>query len=438
MCREVDWHIHQLQCDGRWREAGTKCPGQERTQDPAHSTGFEAVLEGGEHDVRIKQFRKYCPSRQTLDDPVMEDETVTDDKQGVYTDALTRLITEIQQSDEAQGGTSREAADRARDRREDDEKELRATLKFLAGPTAAEEATLEVLKDRRWARTWLRPFLHATRATRTNRLFRRWEHQTTVHIRMYNVPAESGEQARRLLTDAGIVVISNHGNSGSFCRYTNRSTARHTTLVKACVTVNDALQKVWCGQKTIGGAEVVCESVDEDPEADDETARMATLLPTHAYSRELLPQWIRMWKLLGLTDLEVRDIVIWSAERALPEWEIDELQVWSPGPPRSLRAAWEGRGALQGQLRLKGERIAIEHRNTLHLGNAHAIGGRDSFETRDKAEDQHLPRGATRCPRRVELQLGLPLEGSPALSKSGPSRDGEAVMRTAPLPLAAC
>ena len=38
--------------------------------------------------------------------------------------------------------------DRARDRREGDEKELRATLQSLVGPIAAEAVTIEVLKDR--------------------------------------------------------------------------------------------------------------------------------------------------------------------------------------------------------------------------------------------------------------------------------------------------
>ena len=77
-------------------------------------------------------------------------------------------------------------------------------------------------------------------------------------------------------------------------------------MLKAVARVDDALRDVWCGQTRVGGVEVICECEEHGQDDEDEEACKAVLLPAHAYASDLLRQWTRIWKWLGLTELEVR------------------------------------------------------------------------------------------------------------------------------------
>ena len=164
--------------------------------------------------------------------------------------------------------------------------------------------------------------------------------------------------------------------------HTKRGTAMRATTLRVRVAANDALRHIWCGRQRVGGAEVICERLGVEQEENEDGSCTAVLKPPHAYASEMLQQWCRAWGLLGLSDLEMREMIIWSTQESLPEWRIDELLTWSPGSPRPLRQVWAGTGATQGQIRLRGARIAAQHRNAHLLRNVHAIGGQEAFDAR--------------------------------------------------------
>ena len=87
---------------------------------------------------------------------------------------------------------------------------------------------------------------------------------------------------------------------------------------------------------------------------------------------------------------------------------------------------------MQGQIRLRGERIAAQHRNTHLLRNVHAIGGREAFEARCQNNDHHLPRGAVRQQGTVRIQIGLPTNRHQENKATNLCENESAVIRAAP------
>ena len=69
---------------------------------------------------------------------------------------------------------------------------------------------------------------------------------------------------------------------------------------------------------------------------------------------------------------------------------------------------WEGTGAGQGQIRLRGALIPAQHRNTHQLREAHAVRSQQAFDEREKGGRHHLPEGAERRQRRDKIRLGIP------------------------------
>ena len=87
---------------------------------------------------------------------------------------------------------------------------------------------------------------------------------------------------------------------------------------------------------------------------------------------------------------------------------------------------------MQGQIRLRGERIAAQHRNTHLLRNVHAIGGREAFEARCQNIDHHLPSGAVRQQGTVRIQIGLPANRHQENTATSLCENESAVIRAAP------
>jgi hypothetical protein len=69
---------------------------------------------------------------------------------------------------------------------------------------------------------------------------------------------------------------------------------------------------------------------------------------------------------------------------------------------------WEGTGARQGQLRLRGALIPAQHRNTHQLREAHAIHNQQAFDERKRGGRHHLPEGAERRQRKEKIRIGIP------------------------------
>ena len=378
--------------------------------------------QAGEQEKKLRSFRHHRSSTQGPESSTPSDEKEADDAQSRHKDALVQMVANQRCSDALRARGNTEAAERAMHRLKADQEALREALQQLNGPRWELSGEMDLRGDRRWVTTRLRPLLKDRALSRIARLLAE-EQGRALDIVIQGIPADNEAQAVHLLASAGLTVIRERGNPPVFQIHTKRGTAMRATMLRVRVAVNDALQNIWCGRQRVGGAEVICERLGVEQEEDEDGSCTAVLKPPHAYASDMLQQWCRVWGLLGLSDLEMREMIIWSTQESLPEWRIDELLTWSPGSPRPLRQVWAGTGATQGQIRLRGARIAAQHRNAHLLRNVHAIGGQEAFDARSQNGGHHLPRGTERQQRRERIQIGLPdraaLERTPTWGQAG-------------------
>jgi hypothetical protein len=109
---------------------------------------------------------------------------------------------------------------------------------------------------------------------------------------------------------------------------------------------------------------------------------------------------MRIWQILEVEEADVHELILLAVRCYLPDWRGDEVQNWTPGAPRPLRRVWDGTGAGQGQIRLRGGLISAHDRNTHQLREVYAVNDRQAFEERQAGTNHHLPVGADHSPRR--------------------------------------
>ena len=226
-------------------------------------------------------------------------------------------------SDALRARGSTEAAERAMQRLKVDQEALREALQQLNGPRWELSGEMDLRGDRRWVTTRLRPLLKDRASSRVERLLAE-EQGRALDIVIQGIPADNEAQAVHLLASAGLTVIRERGDPPVFQIHTKRGTAMRATTLRVRVAANDALRHIWCGRQRVGGAEVICERLGVGQEENEDGSCTAVLKPPHAYASEMLQQWCRAWGLLGLSDLEMREMIIWSTQESLPEWRIDE------------------------------------------------------------------------------------------------------------------
>jgi hypothetical protein len=234
---------------------------------------------------------------------------------------------------------------------------------------AREIITVEKLEDaRQWARCSLEPW---ARARREERLARRWEKSAElIRVRFRGVPATSSSVACHLQAEAGIIIATDESHPVQFVRGPRRGSTNTITVTEVTVFPNEALQKVWGGSRMVGGRRIVCEEGPGEEEDEEQPDKLATLLPINSYSGDTLQHWVQVWQLLGVDGIYIHEVVLLAVQCYLPDWRRDQVQNWSPGVPRPLRGVWEGTGAGQGQIRIKGEPIPAKDRNTHQLREA--------------------------------------------------------------------
>ena len=405
-CREQDANHHSTVCEHDTTEQNPEGPSSRKLR--AREQGYVARPEEVEEQVRVLRRHRTREEQQSTSDA--RGLQCVEDNQGRHREALLRVLTNAQRVDE-QTEEEDGAAQRIVERLAGDLCSVEEALRQMMGPAASTLPQMDLSSDRLWARTKLRPVLRKLCTQRVGRVLAQEERQGGVRVRFHGIPADTTQQAIELLQEAGICLLQDQVPQAEFSVHTKRGAARRTSVMCGMVEVSEALKSVWCGVTKVGGRQIICESEHESEEEGEEERGTAVLTPAHNYSSDFLRCWVRMWKLMGLSDLEVRELVVWSAQSSLPGWRIDEVQIWSPGAPRALHEAWDKEGAMQGQIRLRGDRINPEECNSHLLGNLHAIGGRASFEARKDDKASHIPRGAARGQRKVTVTLGLPGEG---------------------------
>ena len=101
----------------------------------------------------------------------------------------------------------------------------------------------------------------------------------------------------------------------------------------------------------------MCEESQGVEEEEEQTERTAKLSPTNPYASDMLQKWVQIWHTLGVDEIDINEVILLSVSCYLPDWQGEEVQAWSPSAPRPLRGVWEGTGAGQGQIRLRGAPI---------------------------------------------------------------------------------
>jgi hypothetical protein len=153
---------------------------------------------------------------------------------------------------------------------------------------------------------------------------------------------------------------------------------------------------------------LVCEESQDVEEEDEQTERIAKLSPTNPYAPDMLQKWVQIWHTLGVDEIDINEVILLAVNCYLPDWQGEAVHNWSPSAPRPLRGVWEGTGAGQGQLRLRGALIPAQHRNTHQLREAHAIHSQQAFDERKQGGRHHLPEGAERRQRKEKIHIGIP------------------------------
>lgn len=166
----------------------------------------------------------------------------------------------------------------------------------------------------------------------------------------------------------------------------------------------------------------MCEESQEDGEEEEQTDITATLLPTTPYSTDMLQLWVQIWHILCVEEVDIHEVILLAVNCHLPDWRGQAVHNWSPRAPRPLRGVWEGTGAGQGQLRLRGTSIPAPHSNTHQLREAYAINSRQAFDERKQGGRHHLPKGAECRPRKEKIWLGIPC---PDILSLGHNDDGD-------------
>ena len=315
-CRGADRNCHQARCDGRWEEDSANEIGDSTTagkEKGARGDGFVGSQGmGQESKVRAARHQRLRPQERELE--ASPGEEVASDAQGRHKDALVRMVEERRRSDVMEATSNSDAAARTAERLQVDQAALQCALEKLNGPAWTPPTDMSLQNDRRWARTMLRPLLKTMASRRVDRLLTEWGQDRALDIVVHGIPADSAVQAVNLLSSAGLKVISRRECPRAFQIHTTRESAWRRTTLRVTVEVNDALRHTWSGRQRVGGNEVICERADRGQEEDEEWHHTAVLKPSHAYASDLLQQWCRAWRLLGLSELEMREIIIWSTQ----------------------------------------------------------------------------------------------------------------------------
>ncbi len=229
-----------------------------------------------------------------------------------------------------------------------------------------------------------------------------------MRVRFRGIPATDPDAACALLVAAGICMVVDERHPVRFTMGQRRGSMGRVTVTEATVLLNNTLKEVWGGSRMVSEKRLVCEESQEEGEEEEQTDSTATLSPTTPYASEILQKWVQIWHILDVEEVDIFEVILLAVNCHLPDWRGEAVHNWSPSAPRPLRGVWEGTGAGQGQLRLRGALIPAPHRNTHQLREAHAISSRQAFDERKQGGRHHLPKGAERCQQKEKIRIGIP------------------------------
>jgi hypothetical protein len=325
-------------------------------------------------------------------------------------DSIIDLVLSARQRDEIWGEVSADAQQRHEDRCKREAQRLEDLVAALGETgSARHNITVEQLKQaQQWARCCLEPWARQQREKLLAKRWRELEQIGQVRVRFLGVPATDPDAACALLVAAGIRMVADECHPVEFTMGRRRGSMGRVTVTEATVILNDNLKEVWAGSKMVSDKRLVCEESHDEEDEEAQSDSTATLSPTTPYASEILQKWVQIWHTLDVEDVDIYEIILLAVNCHLPDWRGEAVHNWSSSAPRPLRGVWEGTGAGQGQLRLRGALIPAPHRNTHQLREAYAFNGRQAFDERKPGGRHHLPEGAERRQGKRRIRVGIP------------------------------
>jgi len=299
------------------------------------------------------------------------------------------------------------------------------------------ELEKRVVDADKWVEEVFRPWAANARYERYEKLREEWHLGEEAHARFQGIPADNEQQAIALLRATGIDATDENWDKAQFEVRRMRSGKRAASEMTVRVVMNEALFKACAEQYKLGGQEVTCDLDRSTDDGQDSNHITAALHPVGTEAGSRWEQWMQVWKHTGITETEVREVILLNVQVQMPEWGANALQVWSPNSPRAVSGVWEGNGAAQGQLRITGKPIPGQDRNTHNLQAAWAVAGRESFEARQPGAKDMYPKGATRAVKSVKIELTLPRRIPREARQSAPANTA-AMLEGAPSWLQQC
>jgi hypothetical protein len=230
------------------------------------------------------------------------------------------------------------------------------------------------------------------------------EHAGQVQVRFRGIPLTDPDAACALLVEAGICMVVDERHPVRFTMGQRRGSMCRVTVREATVLLNNTLKEVWGGSRIVGETRLVCEESQEEGEEEEQTDSTVTLSPTTPYVSEILQRWVQIWHILDVEEVDIHEVILLAVNCHLPDWRGGAVNNWSPSALRPLRGLWEGTGAGQGQLRLRGALIPAPHCNTHQLRGVHAISSRQAFDELKQGGRHHLQEGAELRQRKEKIR----------------------------------
>ena len=138
------------------------------------------------------------------------------------------------------------------------------------------------------------------------------------------------------------------------------------TVAELKVRVNRGLRRCMQGEVRVKGNEIRCEVRGEA----DEEIEWSTLEPAGEGSEDSMKVWCRLWAMLGVQEMHIRELVLLMMLMEWPDFEGEEIAVWASDAPRTVASAWKGSQAVRGQIRIRWQGAPISVGNR-HVYKAH-------------------------------------------------------------------
>ena len=238
-----------------------------------------------------------------------------------------------------------------------------------------------------WTRAEVTTWAAASRKQRGEKQWLERDTQGLTQVVFSCMTVNSKEEAQRVLEQAGVSTSQEEWGRMRYSARRERSSKLVTALVTVKVHQNRALRDIMTGDTEIQGHAVGCELIHEEQKHQEE---WTTLEPTRAGVDEVLRDWCELWTLMGVREIDIRELILLLTSIQSPSFQAKEVTIWGPSAPRIAAGAWHGVGDGRGQIRIRGCNAPVSIGIRYAVEGVQAIAGREALEKRGKAASTTL------------------------------------------------